>query len=180
MSNGRLHQVLERLVHVLQQDLRAIATEHGLALAQLEALQFLGLANRFSDTLSSLAEVLGATKGTVSQTVTALERKGLVVRVEDPADRRIQHCRLTAAGRGLVDRSVPAPILRGIDGSAAADVLEQLLVDVLRARGGRTFGVCRTCRHFQRDGEELRCGLVNEPLHEDDGGRLCREHQAPG
>ncbi|MEQ1502500.1 MAG: MarR family transcriptional regulator [Myxococcota bacterium] len=180
MSTARLHLVLERLAHLVQQDLRAIATAHGLALAQLEALQFLALANRFSDTPSTLAEYLGATRGTVSQTVTALERKGLVARVTDPTDRRVQHCAITDAGRRLVEASFPAPILAGVDGTAAAEALEGLLVTLVGARGGATFGVCRSCAHFRRAASGAWCGLVDQALTEPETAALCREHQPVG
>ena len=173
MEDPRLHLVLERLSNVLREDLRAVATKHGLALAQLEALHFLATANRYSDTLSAIVEFLGATKGTVSQTVTALERKGLVVREPDPADRRVQHCKLTAAGRAVVRESLPAPVLRGLNTSP--DALEALLTALIRARGGRAFGVCRTCAHFRAQGP--RCGLVNEPLTTEDAEKVCREHE---
>lgn len=175
MSQTRLHLLLERIGNLLDQELRAIATAHDLALVQLQALHYLSRANRFSDTLSALADFLGATKGTVSQTVTALERKGLVERVDDERDRRLSHCRPTLRGEELVERSLPPPGLAQVDAEAAVGALEELLVALIRARGGATFGVCRTCAHFRAEGP--RCDLVDEPLTLAESGLLCREHQ---
>lgn len=171
----RLYLLLERIGNLLDQESRAIATRHDLALAQLQALHYLSRANRFSDTLSALADFLGATKGTVSQTVTSLERKGLVERVDDARDRRVSHCRPTASGERLVREWLPPPALAQVDGEAAVGALEDLLVALIRARGGATFGVCRTCAHFRAEGP--RCDLVQEPLAEAESALLCREHQ---
>ena len=48
----------------------------GLNPAQWEALRYIARANRYSRSPSAVAEYLGATKGTVSQTLKALEHKG--------------------------------------------------------------------------------------------------------
>lgn len=77
----------------------------GLVPAQWEALRYLSRANRYSRHPGALAAFLGATKGTVSQTVIALERKGLVVRSDDPRDRRSVQIDLTEAGRAASRRT---------------------------------------------------------------------------
>ena len=56
---------------------RAASFEHGLHPAQWEALRYLASANIFSNSPKALARYLGATKGTVSQTLAALVAKGL-------------------------------------------------------------------------------------------------------
>jgi DNA-binding MarR family transcriptional regulator len=49
--------------------------------------------------LGSLAEALGISLATMSRSVDGLFERGLVVREEDPADRRMKRVRLTPAGR---------------------------------------------------------------------------------
>lgn len=177
MNHDRTQLLVERLAHVLREELREVATKHGLALAQLEVLRYLALANRFSDTVTGLADYLGATKGTLSQTVSALERKGLIVRFPDADDRRVHHCRITAAGESVVRAS------QGVGGlerfghdDDLADRLEALLRERLRARGGRPFGVCSTCAHHRRTEEGRHCALLGVALSEDDATRICAEH----
>ncbi|MCA9572088.1 MAG: hypothetical protein KC656_29820, partial [Myxococcales bacterium] len=63
MPIDRTEAVVERLACVVREELRAVASAHGLALAQLEAHRFLAQANRFSDTVTGLVEYLGTTKG---------------------------------------------------------------------------------------------------------------------
>jgi DNA-binding MarR family transcriptional regulator len=156
--------------------------------AQWEALRYLARANRYSRTPTALTRYLGATKGTVSQTVIALERKGLVRRGDDPRDRRGVRLGLTARGRANLQRDPIADLLDGIDAGLLGrleDDLADLLVHLQRGNRHRPFGLCGTCRFFQRDAGEAagggphRCGLTLEPLAAAESGQICAEHEAP-
>jgi DNA-binding MarR family transcriptional regulator len=62
-----------------------------------------------------------------------LERKGLIARAPDPADRRVQLVRLTEAGRGL--RGVLVPLARDLLARALRGVADEeraATMDVLR------------------------------------------------
>ena len=153
----------------------------GLSLAQLIALSYLAECNRFSDTPAAVAEFLDATRGTTSQTLKALEHKGLIARHGDERDGRVQHLRLTPVGRRTVDETSTDEITRAIEtlGTGAAPLeaaLEQILRAAQRARGGRTFGLCGTCRHLQGTPGHHVCGLTRESLHEADATLRCVEH----
>ncbi|MGF1467559.1 MAG: MarR family winged helix-turn-helix transcriptional regulator [Sandaracinaceae bacterium] len=176
----RLHALLERLSAVFRASLRETATRHGLKLVQLEALVYLATANRYSDTPAALTEYLGVTKGTVSQTLTALARRGLLTKAPDREDARVRHCHLTAEGRRIARAAYPADVLVGLGANEGAeDALEALLRRLQRANGLRTFGVCHTCRFFQPRGAGGRCGLTGEALSRLEVTKICREHQDP-
>lgn len=182
MSTARLHQLVERLASLFRASLRQASTAHALKLVQLEALIYLSMANRYSDTASALTEYLGVTKGTVSETLKALERRGLLEKVPDPRDGRVVHCRPSERGRAIVADAYPAALLRGVGSEAAeasAEALTELLRALQRGHGFRSFGVCRTCRFFQPAGAAGRCGLTGERLSRIDVTRICREHEAP-
>lgn len=53
--------------------------------------------------VTDLAEILGVDTPTVTRKVQQLERGGMVVRQNDPADRRASRIRLTAAGRRTIE-----------------------------------------------------------------------------
>ena len=169
--------LIERLGRIVQNDAHA----HGLKPTQWEALRYLARANRFSRTPSALTRYLGMTKGTVSQTLSALEKKGLIVKLRDPSDKRAVQLSLSQSGSALLQRD---PLLR-LDGGEHAgheDVLAPLLENVLRSmvaeRGGRPFGMCKNCAHFQTDaahGAPFFCGLLAEPLSADDSQAICVE-----
>src|SRR4029079_9135990 len=91
-------QALERLSRLM----RAGEFGDGLNPAPWEALRFLARANRFSNSPCALTRSLGATKGTISQTVKALERKKLIAKSERPGEKRSVVLRLTAGGAELI------------------------------------------------------------------------------
>lgn len=74
--------------------------------------------------VTELAERLAVDTPTVTRKVQQLERLGLVVRDEDPADRRAHRIGLTAAGRKALDRLTAAKVAwieQLLDGWGVAD-----------------------------------------------------------
>ena len=55
--------------------------------------------------------------------------------------------------------------------------LESLLRELQRANSSRTFGVCKTCRHLQENGDQFHCGLTEEPLTAKETELICHEHE---
>jgi DNA-binding MarR family transcriptional regulator len=189
MTASRAGQTATQLMMRLAQLAHGAHYAHGLAPAQWQALDYLARANRFSRTPGALGRFLGVTKGTMSQTVATLARKGLVAKSRDATDRRAVALRLTPSGRRTLDRHPAAAIdtavatLPGRTRDMLADGLTDLLKALLAARGGRSFGVCGTCRHFGA-GEgggprgPHRCRLLDEPLSDPDARQICEEHEA--
>lgn len=168
---------------MLRADARRRGRPHGLQPVQVEALLYLARCNRYSDTPQAVAEYLGSTKGTVSQTLKVLERNGLVVKRPDPGDRRVVRLELTPEGRELAESLAVPPVLEAAlaDDRLPAERLDEdlrgLLAAMQRAAGHRTFGTCRSCRFFRREDRGFRCGLTGESLTPADSTLLCREHE---
>lgn len=186
-ARGNSQAVLSaELIERLGRLLRAERHAQSLNPVQWEALRYLARCNRFSNTPSALAAYLQATKGTVSQTLNALERKGLIARLSDPASARIVRLALTNAGRKLSAKDPLLGLADAIDSLPeyrAAD-LSQALLDVLaqwqRANSGKPFGACRTCRHFRKDasgGAPHWCALLDQGLSDADSLFICAEHE---
>jgi DNA-binding MarR family transcriptional regulator len=85
-----------------------VMEDSGLSMTQCKALLELGGLGQTAETwqVGDLAEVFGVSVPSMSRAVDALVRGGLATRVEDPADRRARQVRITAKGKGLVDRLV--------------------------------------------------------------------------
>lgn len=184
MSNGlELYDLVERLSNMLRAEVRKAAKAHGLQPVHLHILSYLANCNRFSDTPAHLTEFLGATKGTVSQSLQVLDRHGLIGRTREATDRRVVHLALTDQGREVLDNAVPpAPWKVAMEemnsGHALAGGVETLLRRLQIANRSRSFGLCHTCRHFERDGDEdYRCGLTREPLQAYEIDQICHEHE---
>lgn len=175
-------ELVDRIAAVRRGARRVAAAAEGLSLAQLDALAYLNECNRFSDTPAAVAEYQDATRGTISQTLLSLERKGLVRRRLDQHDRRVSHLAPTATGRRLLRRVAAAIDAHGVPTVAETPLvrtaLEQALREAQRARGSRTFGECGTCIHLQGPHGDYGCGLTNEPLRDDETVLRCVEHTA--
>lgn len=156
--------------------------------AQWDILRYLARANRFSRTPAALAEYMSTTRGTVSQTVIALEKKGYLSKRGGKRDGRQVDLELTAGGRALLKKDILKTVAREIDATGEAerlaDFLAMALARILENRRGRAFGVCRTCRHFQsaaKSGQTTPapyyCLLLKEPLSAPEADLICAEQE---
>ncbi len=191
MDTREVSYLIERLGNLVRSDARAACNEYGLKLVHFETLRYLSQCNRYSDTPLAVAEFLGVTKGTVSQTLEMLEQKGLLRRWSDTKDKRLVHLDPTAKGRELIGRIVSVSaavrerVVQGIgkipfaDNQVSVDSLRALLRSVQIANNSKTFAPCYTCRFNLKRECDYLCGLTNEPLAEHDVALLCREHQYP-
>lgn len=159
------------------------AYEHGLSPAQLSALETLGTAPPERRRISALAAELDLSAPTVSDTVAALVRKGLVSRapVAGPGHR----LDLTDAGRQLAQAvsSWDGPLLSALEAlpredAEAALVATLELVGDLQQRGVITVArMCTTCRFFERAPGVPTCGLLHVPLPPPALRVDCPEHE---
>lgn len=187
MEESRALDLLERISNLLRAESRAAAHRAGLQPVHLEILEYLAKSNRYSDTPAAVADFLGITKGTASQSILRLEEKGLIEREVDASDRRISHLRLTTSGK----REAQGAWRRALENESAdlamsaKGTLEEQLAATLRsfqsANGYRSFGVCQSCRFFERRGaKSYRCGLTQERLSMRETEQICREHEYVG
>jgi DNA-binding MarR family transcriptional regulator len=171
---------LERLARLLRQADHA----KGLRPVQWEALRYLARCNALSHSPGALARYLGSTKGTVSQTVMALEKKGFVRKVVDPKDHRGVQLYLTEAGTALLEgddlQVVKADINELSDKTrrrfdrALASLLEQARLRL----GEPSFGTCLSCRYYREasSGSSALCMKVNAALSDVETRLICVEH----
>lgn len=168
---------LGRIAHAMQ-------FSHGLNPAQWEALRFIGRANRYSASPTALADYVGSTKGTVSQTLIALEAKGFVSRVREDCDRRKVALVLTEAGEALLDEdplcqlSNAAGVVDDVGLSQIAGGLRAILDDLCIRQGAKNFGVCGDCCHLRKGTENPCdsggvCGVTTDNLEFAELDKLC-------
>lgn len=157
--------------------------------AQWAALRYLARANRFSRTPMALTRYLGTTRGTMSQTIIALDRKGYLERLPSKRDKRSVDLKLTTAGRKKLQNDPIRNLAQalepvdGLDVKSIRAMLETVLSRLIDANNGRSFGQCRTCRYFDRvsatsDGTSFRCRLLDVSLSQSDSEDICVEHEA--
>jgi len=186
MKESKLRDLVERLSGLMRAEQRAAGIEDQLQPVHQNVLRYLARCNRYSNTPAAVTEFLQITKGTVSQSIRLLERRGLVLKRPDKQDGRIVRLRLSANGHRLVaklDKQVSwARLGENID-TVALDDTEQTLTTVLRElqkrNDYRSFGQCHTCHHCLRESQtKFRCGLTGEDLRREETLQICREHKA--
>jgi DNA-binding MarR family transcriptional regulator len=176
--------LLERLSRLVR------AHEHASELnpAQWEALRYLSRCNRFSNSPAALTRYLSATKGTISQTLISLERKGLISKGPRPGQARSVVLGLTSHGEAklrddpwqqvsaMVQESGPKTRKKLAAGS------QKLVNHIIKSRGLPSFGSCETCRYFREGGapDDVKgkhwCLLFEEPVTKTEAGKICASH----
>ena len=183
---SQLAAILDRLGRLLHY--RQFAA--GLNPAQWEALRFIDRANHYSRNPGALAEYLGTTKGTASQTLIALEEKGMIARTRGNQDRRQVLLELTdagctaLAGDPVVEIARAAERIEGIDAAALTSGLSALFLELRRPSEHPTFGQCGQCVHLgsnERPADPAGphcCRLRQGALSVDDLDRICVDYCA--
>ncbi|MDH5764059.1 MAG: MarR family winged helix-turn-helix transcriptional regulator [Nitrospinota bacterium] len=186
MSMLEIHQFLERLGNLIRSQGRRTSAGLDLQPVHLNALYYLSICNRYSDTLLAVSEYLGQTRGTTSQTIKLLEQRRLLTKKPDPVDGRVTHLKLTASGRKIVLQSWPSPVLKAAESlfpvdqqDALRDQLKQLLHTCQKVNDQKTFAICHSCRHNEKQAGGYFCRLTQEPLSPEDVTLICREHEFP-
>jgi len=176
-QNDILPEMLDRLARVIA----AGDWSPDLNPAQRAALTYLMRANRFSRSPSHVADYLCTTRGTASQTLKALEKKGLIEKASGAGDRRSFSYAVTKAGQAVAiagSSSLAVETLTSAERDALASSLQKLMRETLKQQSFRSFGVCRTCRHHQPGPSGGYCDLLQTPLLTEETSQICHEHAA--
>lgn len=174
----RISELLDRLARLNQSELWI----NDLNPAQVAALKYLGAANRFSRAPSHVADYLGATRGTVSQSLKTLARKGFVEPIKSEKDKRSVRYDVTKIGRSVVERNTDLDKaivqLSKKDRANITILLNNVLHSTLDARGGRSFGICKSCKHYDISTNRSYCRLLDVELAKEEADLVCHEHDS--
>jgi MarR family transcriptional regulator, negative regulator of the multidrug operon emrRAB len=184
MKNVAIYDLIESMSALIRSEERRRCSALGLQLVHLQVLHYLSRCNRYSDVPAALSLYLGVTRGTISQTLQLLEKKGYLQKIPDQKDKRVVHLRLLPAGQAVLEQARPSDLLDQAGmilqrGESAIDgqVLAQALVALQKANQSQTFGLCKSCKHFRViTPDKFRCGLTQETLSAHDSEKICQEH----
>lgn len=184
-------KIAELLVHV-GRTARSEDAGSPLTAAQWTCLRFLARANGSTRTPSGFASFQATTRGTASQIIKSLERKGLVTATRSDRDRRSVCLDLTEQGHKMLAQDPLRDLIDVIGGLAAAErnrflmTLSRLSSTLAMQRNLPAFGTCRDCSHFAPSGGTAYCACMAEELACVDIPKLCAsytptpEHQSQG
>ena len=176
-------KLIDRISTLLRAEQRKKYSALGLQPVHVQTLDYLASCNRFSDTPAALTDYLGLTKGTVSQTLQVLVRKGFIEKKQDDTDKRIVHLKVLTAGKDLLQSITPFDVFvkaeeaianKQFDSISAA--LYEALVALQSVNGSSSFGQCKNCITFSEDNDHYYCLLMQQPLEQADIEKICREY----
>ncbi len=183
MQKIAVFDVVERISALIRSEERKKCTEYGLQSVHLQILDYLARCNKYSDTPAALTNYLGMTRGTVSQTLLLLEKKGFIKKTTDTSDRRVVHLSLLAEGNALLEKAKPCDLfqhatdlLKQNELTQYNDALVTVLTALQKSNKSHTFGLCKSCRYYTLISEGYLCGLTRETLSEQDSEKICQEH----
>ncbi|MBR4147208.1 MAG: MarR family transcriptional regulator [Bacteroidales bacterium] len=111
----------------LKKHIAAVFKSEGINLTAEQFLVMDALWNQGEMTQQSIAYIIQKDKNSVTQFIDNLEKKGLVNRVVDSADRRVNNIRLSKTGMAMKDNTKNVAI------NALNDILEGISEDDLKA-----------------------------------------------
>ena len=184
MEKVDVFDLIERIAALIRSEERKKCTVVGLQTVHLQALNYLSRCNKYSDTPAALTNYLGMTRGTVSQSLSLLEKKGYIKKTANINDRRVIHLELLPEGKTILEQAQPAELF-----IKAAAMMEKkgdiinyetafanMLTALQKANQSQSFGICKTCHYFTTMDDSFLCGLTKEQLSESDSEKICQEH----
>lgn len=183
MHDVNTFKLIERISTLLRSEERKRYMAQGLQPIHGQILEYLYTCNRHSDTPAVVAEYFSLTKGTVSQSLQVLERKGYINKTADNTDKRVVHLALSEAGLQLLEEIRHTDVFAKAEQAllekkfnTLAEALTDMLISLQQAHNTRSFGVCQSCINFIEINDQFHCNLTQLPLSGFDAKKICREH----
>jgi DNA-binding MarR family transcriptional regulator len=183
MKKVDVFDLIERMAALIRSEERKRCTELGLQPVHFQVLDYLSRCNRYSDTPAALTNYLGMTRGTVSQTLLLLVKKGFIKKTTDATDRRMVHLSLLDEGVAILKLArtsdlfnQAALLFKEHDFDNYEEMFMNALTALQKANKSQSFGLCKTCRYFTTKSDGFTCGLTKEQLSQGDSEKICQEH----
>jgi DNA-binding MarR family transcriptional regulator len=176
---------LERISEAFRVLLWKESKENALSPIQIQILIFLLFHSREKCRVSYLAQEFNMTKATISDSVRLLLQKGLIEKLDDPADTRSYIIGLTVAGRQTAGKSAnfAGEIEKPLDSfsdeqkEAMLSGLLRLIQDLNRAGVITVQRMCVSCSHHSMEGGQHYCKLLQSKLAFHELKMDCAEHE---
>lgn len=184
MAENDIYELIECMTALIRSEERKKCTELGLQPVHFQVLNYLSRANKYSNTPAAVANYLGMTRGTVSQSLMILAKKAYIAKMPDQNDKRVVHLSLLEAGRTVLQQARSSNLFDSASGilqrsgsqTTDANVFQQALVALQKANQSQSFGVCKSCRNFSSRDDGFFCLLTQETLSDSDSEQICQEH----
>ncbi len=177
MNKANIFEVIECMAALI----RPGCTELKLQLVHLQVLEYLSLCNKYSDTPAAIANFLGMTRGTFSQSLIILEERAYIKKIRILWISVFFMSFLLQKGRNILKKAKPTELFNKASAvvSANSSIVagEELFIEALRAlqksNDSNSFGVCK---NFSTKSHSFFCELTQEKLSKNDSEKICQKH----
>ena len=184
MKKPTVFDIIERMAALIRSEERKRCTELKLQMVHFQVLEYLSCCNKYSDTPASIANYLGMTRGTISQSLIILETRELIEKNQDVQDKRVFHIQLLPKGLSTLKKAKPTSLFKKaatfLEENSSIPGGEEAFIEALtalqKANKSYSFGVCQTCQNFTRKSKGFFCELTQENLSKSDSEKICQEH----
>lgn len=184
MKQATVFDLIEYMATLIRSEERKKCTELKLQMVHFQILEYLSCCNKYSDTPAAIANYLGITRGTISQTLIILEKNGFILKTQDAADKRVYHIQLLNKGSTILNKAKPTELFKKasvlIESDSTIMANEHIFVEALtalqKANDSYSFGLCKSCKHFSKKPTGFFCQLTHEQLSKSDSEKICQEH----
>lgn len=187
--NRKIAFGFERIAQVLKTLIWGESKQSGLSPIQIQFMIALLYGSQKDWTLGGLASYFQLTPATVSDALTALEEKDLIIRRQSTEDKRVSHIVLTAAGRRQAQKlaSWMNAVQEAVGELETADkaVVLKSLINIIAALQERglisVVHMCMTCKYFRPNAhvgksKPHHCAYIDMPLGESDLRLDCPDY----
>ena len=116
---------------LIRSEERKKCTELRLQLIHFEVLNYLSQSNKYTDTPAATASYFGMTRGTVSQSLIVLEKKGYLEKHKDESDKRIIHVKLLPSGITLLKKARRTELFNKANRLLMNDISAPIKIDTI-------------------------------------------------
>jgi DNA-binding MarR family transcriptional regulator len=186
--DNRISEGLSRIAIAMRSDEWSKAEKAGLKPTQLAILEF--LAGRNGARVKEIAAHLGVSQPTATDSIAALERKGLVAKASAPDDKRATAIRITVEGTAALGSVSPIETAameaaRSLSASEQESLLLSLVKMIRHLQEADAIPIqrmCTSCRYFrpyQHSGaaKPHHCNFVNAAFGRNELRIDCRDHE---
>jgi len=186
MKQPTVFDLIEYMAALIRSEERKKCTELKLQMVHFQVIEYLSSCNKYSNTPAAIANYLGITRGTISQTLLILEKNEFIIKSQDVADKRVYHIKLLDKGFRTLNKVQPTELFKkaflelemDLSITENEDVFVKALTALQKANHSFSFGICHSCRNFSKKPSGFFCELTQENLSENDSTKICQEHIA--
>lgn len=137
MQEFDVFEIIECMAALIRSEERKKCTELRLQLMHFEVLNYLSHSNQYTDTPAATASYFGMTRGTVSQSLIVLEKKGYLEKTPDENDKRVIHVNLLPSGLALLKKARRTELFNKatllLKEDSSVPIQNNIFIDVLNA-----------------------------------------------